>query len=85
MREGDTIGVRIYTNLIVRFHYLDQLIKIFEGEIIISYFLRKKYFFVSFDTCLLNNILYKMQKYIKIIKYRKVNNEKNCKGNNFKW
>ncbi len=67
MREGDTIGVRIYTNLIVRFHYLDQLIKIFEGEIIISYFLRKKYFFVSFDTCLLNNILYKMQMYIKIL------------------
>ncbi len=67
MREGDTIGVRIYTNLIVRFHYLDQLIKIFEGEIIISYFLRKKYFFVSFDTCLLNNISYKMQMYIKIL------------------
>ena len=67
MREGDTIGVRIYTNLIVRFHYLDQLIKIFEGEIIISYFLRKKYFFVFFDTCLLNNILYKMQMYIKIL------------------
>jgi len=85
LSEGDTIGVRIYTNLIVRFHYLDQLIKIFEGEIIISNFSRKKFFFVSFATSLLNNKLYKMQMYIKILNLELLKWKKTGKDNNFKW